>query len=311
MKNLVKFIVLILALIALGVLLGLHVRSAKNLDVLEPQAPVETQEPAQTPEPTFEPTPEPTPEATPTPTPTPEATSEPTPVPTPEANPAPTPVPTPTPSKAPEGSPIVTKNPTDETVKVGGSCYFVARYEKAKWAVWHFMSPDGSQDIDFREINKTFPTLEVVNGGTAVLQLKSIPEEMDGWRVYCAFTNDAGAVNTSSALLTVTKSDKGAPKVTKSPTDETVKTGGTVYFVAHYEEAIWAVWHFVSPDGTEDLDYLKAAERFTKTAIIGGDQSTMQLKNIQKDLDGWKVYCTFSNNIGETNTEAAAITVTD
>ena len=321
MKNLMKWIAFVLALIVLALVLAGHMRAARqNADPTHAaKEPVETAAPAETPMPTPEATPaptvlpEPTPEATPTPAETPEPTPEATPAPaeTPEPTPEATPAPaeTPAPSAAPAGSPVITKSPTDEAVIVGGSCYFVARYEKADWAVWHFISPDGQQDIDFREINRVFPTLEVVNGGTSVLQLKSIPEEMDGWRVYCAFSNKIGEVNTASALLTVTPSDAGAPKVTKSPTDETVKAGGTAYFVARHQEAIWAVWHFVSPDGKEDLDYLKAAEKFKDMQIISGDQSTMQLKNIPAELDGWKVYCAFSNNIGVTNTDAAKITV--
>ena len=35
----------------------------------------------------------------------------------------------------------------------------------------------------------------------------------------------------------------------------------------------------------------------------------MQLKNIQSDLDGWRVYCRFSNKAGAVDPGMATITV--
>ena len=118
--------------------------------------------PSPTPVPTIAPTPFPTPAPTPVPTPIP--TVAPTPVPTPVPTPAPTPVATPAPAvtAAPAGYPTVTKNPTNETVKEGGYCYFVAKYQNAKWATWHFVSPDGGTGdpyfvlYDFEAYDKRF-----------------------------------------------------------------------------------------------------------------------------------------------------------
>jgi hypothetical protein len=88
-----------------------------------------------------------------------------------------------------------------------------------------------------------------------------------------------------------------------------VNAGGSAWFVAKHQNAIWAVWHFVSPDGTRDLSYSDAAAVFQGLKIIGGDQSTLQLQNIPNDLNGWKVYCAFRNNAGSVNTDSAMITV--
>ncbi len=253
---------------------------------------------------TPEATPTPTPEATPTPTPAPTPTPTPTPAPTPTPTPAPTPTPT------PANIPVVTKSPTDEKVIVGGSCYFVAKYQNAIWAVWHFVSPDGNRDLVYTDAAKEFPTLNIVNGDLSTMQLTNIPETLNGWKVYCRFSNNNGQVDTGRATITVTTSKDGAPKITKHPTGETVAEGGSCYFVAGYEDAIWAVWHFVSPDGTRDLTYVDAAKEFPTLQIVNGDRSTMQLKNIPSALTGWKVYCSFSNNIGTSNTNSAGITVT-
>ena len=281
--------------------------------------PVQTQAPVSTPVPVASPvsTPMPTatPAATPVPTPTPTPTPAPTPVPTPVATPVPTP------AQTASNLPRITKSPTGETVPVGSKCQFVTRYENANWAEWHFVSPDNSRDIDYTVAEKEFPTMKIVNGYAKDMTLENIPEALNGWKVYCRFSNNYGSVNTDKASITVTggtgnaagtttaANTAGLPKVTKSPTGETVNAGGSAWFVAKHQNAIWAVWHFVSPDGTSDLSYSDAAAVFQGLKIIGGDQSTLQLQNIPNDLNGWKVYCAFRNNAGSVNTDSAMITV--
>ena len=212
------------------------------------------------------------------------------------------------------GAPRVTKSPSDETVQAGGSASFVSRYQNAKWAEWHFVSPDGTQDIDYTVAENQFPQLRIFNGFANNMTLENIPEALNGWMVYCRYSNDFGSVNTDRAIITViggsaTDTAAALPKVTKSPSDETVQAGGSAWFIAKYQDAIWAVWHFVSPDGNRDLAYTDAAAVFQGLKIIGGDQSTMQMQNIPTDLNGWKVYCSFRNNVGSVNTDAAMITV--
>ena len=270
------------------------------------------------PEPTPVPTPEstlflaepsPTPESSSEPTPAPAPTPEPTPAPTPEPAPEPTPAPAPAPTPAPAGYPKVTKDPYDEKVPVGGSCYFVAKYENAIWAEWHFVSPDGSRDLDYKQAAKEFPTLEIVDGYASTMLLKSIPQTLDGWKVYCRFSNNSGAVNTAQAKITIGAAQENLPKITKDPGDETVDQGGSCSFVAKYENAIWAEWHFVSPDGKRDLDYKQAAQEFPTLEIVDGYTSTMRLYKIPAELSYWKVYCRFSNNFGAVNTASALISV--
>ena len=251
----------------------------------------------------------------PTPPPTHAPVTVQTPAPTPAPTPEPTPAPTPEPTEVPAGYPRVTKDPTPETIKEGGSCYFVAKYENALWATWHFVSPDGSIDLNCWDALKNFPTLGIEGGDTSRLLLKTIPLGMNGWSAYCDFSNNKGHTKTSSALITVLTKDgkeapvsNGEPVVTKNPTDETVKAGGSCYFVAKYQNAIYSEWHFVSPTG-QDLNYEEAAEQFPKLEIINGYGSTMQLKKIPAELNGWTVYCRFTNKVGSVKTTSAKITV--
>ncbi|MBQ8075459.1 MAG: hypothetical protein IJ237_05675 [Oscillospiraceae bacterium] len=171
--------------------------------------PVPTPTPEPTPTPTSEPTPSPTPVPTPTPTPvpTPTPTPPPTPKPTPSPTPVPTPPPTPEPTPEPEGLPIITKHPADETVQEGTFCYFLARYEDAVFAEWHFVSPDGKRDLTYQEAAEEFPTMEIYDGMYSNLLLKKIPLEANGWKVYCRYSNKIGSRDTDMATLTVTKAN--------------------------------------------------------------------------------------------------------
>ena len=154
-------------------------------------------------------TPTPAPTATQTPIVVPTVVPAPSGTPTPTVAPAPTAAPTATPSPLPE----ITKSPTDETVKEGGSCLFIAKYRNATWAVWHFVSPDGQTDMTYEAAAKNFPTLEIINGMYSNMTLKNIPAALNGWRVYCRYTNDAGSADTKTALITVI----AAPSPTPAP----------------------------------------------------------------------------------------------
>ncbi len=262
---------------------------------------------------------------TPAPAPTPVASAAPVLTPPPSATPVPlqTPVPTQAPAQSggqsagqsSSGLPVVTKSPTSETVKPGGSCWFVAKYKDAIYAEWHFVSPDGSRDLDYSQAAKEFSGLEIVDGYASTMQLKNIPSSLNGWKVYCRFSNKSGAVTTSKASITVTGSQQGGtasgvPLVTKNPTGETVAPGGSCSFVARYQDAIWAEWHFVSPDGSRDILYTQAWNEFPGLTIKGGDTSVLKLSTIPSSLSGWSVYCRFTNNNGGANTTRAGITVT-
>ena len=221
-KKLLAVLCILLALLTLSAC-GKKKNNAETVTV----APAETSAPAQPAA-----TQEAAPAATPsggfaiTPTQAPDAAAPvPTPVPTPAPTlaPAPTQAAKPTPTAAPANSklPVVKKDPTGETVNVGGKCQFVTRYENAKWAVWHFVSPDGSRDIDYLKAAEEFPTLKIIDGYGKDMTLDKIPAELNGWKVYCRFSNDSGSTDTKTALITI----KGQPTPTPAPTSAPKRQG--------------------------------------------------------------------------------------
>ena len=317
-----KLCLLLCVVLALLVLSACNIRQASNALVSPTPTPTPVPTIAPTPVPTVAPTPVPT--LPPTPAPTPVPTVAPTPVPTP----MPTPVPTVAPTYVSSNLPVITKDPTGEIVAVNGKCQFVTRYENAKWAEWHFVSADGKRDLNYVQVQSEFPTLKVLHGDTKDLTLDSIPAALNGWKVYCRFSNNYGSVNSGSALITVqgqgtpgsvtpgsstpgtvVPANPNLPVITKDPTGETVAVGGKCQFVTRYENAIWAEWHFVSADGKRDLNYLQAQTEFPTLKVLHGDTKDLTLDSIPAALNGWKVYCRFSNNYGSVNSGSALITV--
>lgn len=286
--------------------------------------PAVTSDPTPTVEPTavvtaapvVETTPEPTAEPTPTPIPEPTATPEPTPEPTPIPTSEPTMVPgrelkEVEPSDPDNPLPVIKKNPTDEAMSVGESCWFTARYENAKWAEWHLVSPDGTRDLTYQEAKEEFPEVYFESGDSANLNIKNAQLGLDGWRAYCRFYNSNGTADTKTALITVVpSSERGYPIVTKQPTSEVISDGGACSFIAHYKNAIWAEWRFVNPDRSAYYSAYEVKKMFPGLSVSGSDSTDLVLNGVPRSMDGWSVYCCFTNNVGTRYTDSATINVT-
>ena len=117
------------------------------------------------------------------------------------------------------------------------------------------------------------------------------------------------ASQSTDAAETPPYASASVPKITKSPTGETVDAGGSALFIAASDDATRAVWHFVSPDLSQDIEYTEAAQMFSGLNIIDADTDSLVLKSIPESLNGWSVYCRFSNAIGSSDTDRATITV--
>ncbi len=156
-----------------------------------------------------------------------------------------------------ENLPVITAHPAPAAVIEGGSCSFSARYQNATWAVWHFVSPDGKTDLTYEAASKKFPALKIYSGMYSDMKLENVPKDLNGWKVYCRYTNNAGSTDTSSALLTVTpKSDTligtWAEKIAGRGVITIQKTGNGTYDIAvrwsssAFESANWSM------KGTDD-----------------------------------------------------------
>ena len=116
--------------------------------------------------------------------------------------------------------PVITKDPTDETVNEGGECWFIANYSNALYAVWHFISPDGLTDYryDAPAVPTQFPGLKIENGMYSNLHLSNIPYALNGWRVTCEYSNSYGSTRTKTATVNVLPAASAATTPTTTPT---------------------------------------------------------------------------------------------
>ena len=165
-------------------------------------------------EPSSEPTEEP--EVSPTETPSVDPTAEPTATPTEAPTVTPTAEPTAAPTATPS-MPIITKQPTGETLKAGDSAIFVARADNYSWCAWRFYDKNGTE-IVFDKIWSYFPDLRLSGGNEEVFTIANVPKDMNGWTVACLFCSEAGEWEfTDSAKITVTAAAATAsPKPTAS-----------------------------------------------------------------------------------------------
>ena len=199
-----KFISLVLALLLTAALFP-----AAYAQEAETPSEVETGEPSS--EPTEEP------EVSPTETPSVDPTAEPTATPTEAPTVTPTAEPTAAPTATPS-MPIITKQPTGETLKAGDSAIFVARADNYSWCAWRFYDKEGNE-IVFDKIWGYFPNLKVSGGNSEVFTISNVPKDMNGWTVACLFCSDDGEWEfTDSVKITVTAAAATAsPKPSATP----------------------------------------------------------------------------------------------
>lgn len=124
--------------------------------------------------------------------------------------------------------PVITKNPTGETVEVGGTAQFVARADGATSFVWRIVSADTTNTVTASEAPAYFG-VQVSGQDTERLTLSNIPKSMNGWAVECKFTNAAGSSYTTGAIITVTggTTNTGTGNSGNSNTNSNTNTGNT------------------------------------------------------------------------------------
>lgn len=111
-----------------------------------------------------------------------------------------TPGPTATPQVS--GPVTITKNPTGESIAVGGRTWFIAHATNATSLTWLFTDPQGkSYDID--QTMSANPGLELLELPDDTLGLSNVPVSLDGWSVQARFDGPGGSAVTTPATIRV------------------------------------------------------------------------------------------------------------
>lgn len=141
---------------------------------------------------------------TPTPAPTPVATPRPVVTPAPVVQPTAAPA-TPQPTIQIITTPVITKDPTGETVTEGGNATFIAKATGYQYMSWRLIGPDGYTSYSMSEAPYYFQGLSVWGDGSQQLVLCNCPLSLNGCSVEATFTGNGIPVTTRRAYISVNK----------------------------------------------------------------------------------------------------------
>ena len=130
-----------------------------------------------------------------------------TPVSTPVPTPASTPIPTPAPTAPPAGNysgpaPVITKNPTSESLSIGGTTWFIAHAQNANRLIWQGVSPDGLV-YSTAEMQTLHPGLRLETQANDTLAVKNVPASLNGWGFQARFEGTGGITVSTAAYIYV------------------------------------------------------------------------------------------------------------
>ncbi len=120
--------------------------------------------------------------------------------------------------------PVITKQPTGETVDEGGHAYFVARAENYTEIVWRIVSNDTTNTVQAADAPEYFGCI-VYGLGTEQLEIYNIPASMDGWRVEAMFRGPGGTEYSWGALIRVNGVTVKAPTISAQPQGLSLSSG--------------------------------------------------------------------------------------
>lgn len=109
----------------------------------------------------------------------------------------PTPVPTPAPTPVPTQNPalpqvLITKNPTSESLPIGGRTWFIAHAQGSNSVSWQLISPDGRihSVTESMALNPGL-ALNLQSGGDTI-EVSNVPLSLNGWGFQARFENSSG-----------------------------------------------------------------------------------------------------------------------
>ena len=117
----------------------------------------------------------------------------------------------------------ITKNPTNENKKVGGTATFVACSNIYDSLSWTFVSPNGGE---YTPANFVAGSVASVSGEySTTISVSNLEDWMNGWGAYCTFYYQGQTARTSTAYISINGGSTPAP----APAPVPVPDGGTFY----------------------------------------------------------------------------------
>lgn len=100
------------------------------------------------------------------------------------------------------GNITVTKNPTSESLSIGGNTWFIAHASNATSLTWQFTDPEGKIYSAEETLSKNPGlSLQILEGDT--IAVSNVPLSFNGWSVQAVFSDGQDSVATSPAAIYV------------------------------------------------------------------------------------------------------------
>jgi hypothetical protein len=180
-------------------------------------------------------------------------------------------------------APVVTTNPTSQTITAGQSVSFVAAAtgNPTPTVQWQVSTNSGS-------------TWTNVSGATSTTYTFTTTTSQSGSQYRAVFTNSAGSATTSAAALTVNAAVT-APSITTQPAGQTVNAGQSVSFT-------------VAATGTAPLTYQWQKLSGSTWGNIGTNSATFTV-SAAASSDAGSYHVIVSNSAGSVTSSTATLTV--
>lgn len=103
---------------------------------------------------------------------------------------------------------VVTKNPANEQRYVGETALFVVNATGYNTLTWTLVSSEG-QVYNIQDIRSVVPDVDIRGENTTSLTIAELSQEMNGWGVYCTFSNSKQSMRTTTANISVYAQNAG------------------------------------------------------------------------------------------------------
>ncbi len=185
------------------------------------------------------------------------------------------------------GAPVVTTEPSDQSVINGNPATFAAAAGgyPTPTVQWQFSADDGA-------------SFTAIAGATATtLNLGNVSPSMNGYEYEAVFTNVVGSATTNPAMLTV-------DYVTVQPGGQTINAGQSAVFTAAS----------ANPSGADTVQWqVNTGSGFTNLSdggVYSGSATTnLTISGASADMSGYQYDAVFTNSTGRLTTNAAILTV--
>ena len=169
------------------------------------------------------------------------------------------------------GRPKISEQPVSATTDEKGNVSFTVKASNVEGLTWRFVNPETGEEITGKNLSKKIKGLTVEGANKKTIKLIGVPEEMNGWTVYCHITGGNGyKVDSDRVMLTVygmtaPEFPTPAPDPIAEP-DPVVPDSGTSEVIP-------------SPDDTQSTP----APADTATAPVQADTSTTPVEEIPEN----------------------------